>query len=62
MGALAQVILQVAPDIIKLIQDRHAAMQPGAPVPTPAEIAAEFENEFTMTTLKDEMLKAEFKS
>ncbi len=58
---LGAIIIQVLPDLIKMIQERHAAQNPGAPVPTAEEIAAAFENEFTTTTLKDELLKAEFK-
>jgi hypothetical protein len=58
MNPLLQLILQTAPDIIAEIQRRHAAANPGVPVPTADEIVAAFEEAFNSTVLKDELIKA----
>lgn len=58
MNPIVQLILGAAPDIIALIQQRHADANPGAPPLTPAQIADAFETAFSSTILKDEMIKS----
>ena len=58
MGAIAQLIIQVAPDIIRLVQERHAVNNPDAPPLTAQQIEDGFEEAFTSTLLTDALIRA----
>lgn len=60
MNPILQLILQAAPSIIGLIQQQHAAANPREPALTPEEISAAFEEAFSSTILKDELIKAAY--
>lgn len=58
MNPIVQLIIGEVPSIIALIQQRHADANPSAPPLTPQQIADAFEEAFTSTIAKDEMIKA----
>ena len=58
MSPIVQLILHEIPTIIQAIKDRRAAADPGAPPLTSAEVLAAFEDAFTSSIAKDEMIKA----
>lgn len=58
MSPLVQFILQEAPKVIGLIQERYAANNPTLPPLTAEQVVAAFEEAFTSTIAKDEMIKA----
>lgn len=58
MADLIALILKEAPSIITLIQARYAAANPDAPPLTAAQVVAGFEDAFTSTITKDDMIKA----
>lgn len=58
MGNIAQLIIQELPNIIGLIQERHAANNPTSPPLTAEQIHAGFEEAFSSTIAKDEIIKA----
>lgn len=62
MSPIVQLILTEAPGIISLIQQRHAAANPDAPPLTAEQVIAGFEEAFTSTIAKDEMIKASLAS
>lgn len=58
MVPIVQLIIQTMPGIISIIQAHYAAANPDAPQPTAEQIVAAFEEAFTSTVLKDQMIKA----
>lgn len=58
MSPLVQLIVQELPSLVSAIQQRSAANDPTAPVPTPEQIMAELETAFGDSVAKDEMIKA----
>lgn len=58
MNPIVTLILQSIPGIIGIIQARHQAANPEAPPITAEQVVAAFEEAFTSTTLKDQMIKA----
>ena len=54
MGALAALALQMAPDVIKMLQDRFAAENPGVDVPTSEEVIAAWQQAFESSLAKDD--------
>ncbi len=58
MEGLIALLIQQAPSIIQDLKDRHAAANPDAPVLTSEQVLAAFEQVFTSSELKDEILKA----
>lgn len=58
MNNVTQLILALAPEVFKLVQERHAANNPDLPPLTAAEVVAGFEAAFTDSIAKDEMIKA----
>ena len=58
MNPIVQLIIQQAPSIIALLQQRHAANNPEAPPLTAGEITAGFEQAFSDSIAKDELIRA----
>jgi hypothetical protein len=58
VNPIISVIMQVLPSVIDQIQQRHAAANPGAPVLTSEQVLAAFEEAFTSTVLKDDLIIA----
>ncbi len=58
MNPITQLIIGLVPEIIDLIQTRHAANNPNRVPLTPAEIEAGFEATFTSSVAKDELIRA----
>ena len=62
MIPLVELILQEAPAVYALIQQAHAAANPGAPPLTPEQIHAGLEEIYGSTVLKDQMIRAALKA
>ncbi len=58
MNPIIQLIIAEAPNLIALIQRRHAANNPDAPPLTPEEIVVAFEETFMDSIAKDEIIRA----
>ncbi len=58
MADLIALILKEIPGIVTLIQERYAAAHPEADPLTAEQVVAAFEEAFTSTIAKDEMIKA----
>lgn len=53
-AALAALALEMTPSVIKMLQDRFAADNPGQPVPTSAEVIAAWQDAFTKSLAIDD--------
>lgn len=62
MNPIVTLILQSIPGIIGIIQARHAAVNPDAPPISAEQVVAAFEEAFTSTVLKDQMIRARLDS
>ena len=58
MESLIALLIQQTPHFIADLKARHAASNPDAPVLTNEEVLAAFEQVFTSSEAKDEILKA----
>lgn len=58
MGDLIALILKEAPSFVQLIQERYAATHKNEDPLTAEQVVAAFEEAFTSTIAKDELIKA----
>jgi hypothetical protein len=57
MTPLLQLLISEIPDIVTLVKAKHAAQHPDAPPLTSADIIAGFDQAFSDSIAKDEMLR-----